>query len=134
MSDDEDINPAPIVSNNVPPPPVDEAPEEDFRPPQVSNNVPPPDQPGVAEELPVTKITSVTLWQARLVLKNHGLFDTIDAYVTAHKDDIPQLDQVWNYGNFVSRTSPLILSIGAMLGLTDEQIDAMFQEAAALTA
>jgi hypothetical protein len=80
------------------------------------------------------KTTQVTLWQARTVLRAHSLFDAVDAYIEAHKVDIPQLYEVWNYGNAVSRTSPLIISIGSQLGLTDEQIDAMFQEAASLTA
>jgi hypothetical protein len=103
---------------------------------EVSNNTPPPDFGPAPDEPQPFKIASVTLWQARTVLRAHNLFDAVDTYVEAHKVDIPQLYEVWNYGNAVSRTSPLIAAIGALpqFNLTDEQIDAMFMEAASLTA
>ena len=129
----EDFNPPP-VSNSVSPP-SDPAPVIEEQPAlEVSNGVSPPASEPVPEIEPATGAASVTLWQARTVIRNHGLFDAVDAYITAHKDDIPQAYEVWNYGNAVSRTSPLIAAIGAQLGLTDAQIDALFEEAAAITA
>ena len=92
-------------------------------------NIPKPIPEGTLVDL-----SSIAIWRARTVLKNHGLFDTIEAYVEAHKVDNITLYEVWNYGNFIDRNSNFINSLAPMFGLTSEQIDALFLEAAALTA
>ena len=75
-------------------------------------------------------IASVTLWKARAVLIKHGIFNAADAYIEAHKDSEPDLYQAWNYGNLLSRGSNLVKTMQARLGISDEQLDAMFAEAA----
>lgn len=73
---------------------------------------------------------TITLWKARAVLQRHGLFNAADAYIDAHKADEPELYQAWNYGNFLTRSSNLVKGMQARLGISDEQVDAMFAEAA----
>ena len=72
----------------------------------------------------------VPLWKARAVMMKHGVFGAADAYIEAHKDSEPDLYQAWNYGNFLLRNSKLVTAMQARLGITDEQLDAMFAEAA----
>ena len=73
---------------------------------------------------------SVPLWRARLELEKMGLFAQVDAYVEAHKGDNPAFYQAWNYGNFVERNSAFVKFMQPLLKLTDEQVEAMFRDAA----
>jgi len=71
--------------------------------------------------------TQVALWQARAVLKEKGLFDTVDAFVEANKASNPVLDQVWNYGNNVTRNGLFVTSLTpTLLHLSDADLDALF--------
>lgn len=72
---------------------------------------------------------SVTMRQARLMLSNAGLLDSVNASVQASSKDI-QL--TWEYAQEVKRNDPYVLSLGASLGLTDAQIDNLFIQAATL--
>ena len=74
----------------------------------------------------------VALWQARAVLAAQNLLTAADAAVAATND--PVLTNVWQYGNFISHDSPNIAKLGAVLGLTSAQIDALFVAADAITA
>lgn len=82
----------------------------------------------------VVDAMSVPVWAMRYVLKQHGLFTTMDAFVEAHKLDMPTLWEVWNYGNYFVRNSPAIMSLGPTFGLSAEQIDALFLEASTVVA
>lgn len=82
------------------------------------------------EETP--KVTSVALWRARIVLQRHNLFDTVNTYINDNKVTNPEFYQIWEYGNYVDRNSPLVTALGTMLNLTSEQVDALFEEAATL--
>jgi len=79
-----------------------------------------------------TKIEVVALWQAREVIKRHGLFADVETYANTHIDDLPALYQLWNFGNNVVRHSPIIDTMKVLLNLTDAGIDAMFDEASRL--
>lgn len=83
-----------------------------------------PVAPGVPE--------SVALWQARAILAQQGLLDNANAAVAASDD--PVLKAVWEYGNHISRSSPGLIALGATLGMSDAQIDALFVAAGALVA
>lgn len=74
----------------------------------------------------------VGLWQARAVLRKHGLFDAIDAYVGADQATYPELWEAWNMGNALYRSGSFVASLGPVFGLTSTQIDAMFIEANAI--
>lgn len=78
---------------------------------------------------------SVTARQIRLWLVAHGMSL---ANVEAAIDTIPdpmQRDMVrveWEYAPYVERSHPMLLPLAAALGLTSEQVDDAFREAATL--
>lgn len=74
-------------------------------------------------------ITSVTPRQARLALLGAGLLDTVNSMI----EGLSPADRItWDYATTIERTDPLIASLGAALELTEEQIDALFTNAASL--
>ena len=73
---------------------------------------------------------SVTARQARLALLGAGLLDDVEAMLADPAHRATRIE--WEYATQVERVSPLVDSIGGALGLTSEQIDALFRQAAAL--
>ena len=78
--------------------------------------------------------TTIRAWQAKAVLALAGLLDAAESIIAA----LPEPDRTvvlsaWSNNADFSRTSPTIAALGSALGLTDEQLDAMFTQAAALT-
>lgn len=71
----------------------------------------------------------VTNYQARAALIGVGLFEQVDSAVKA-QGPATAAYQAWEYANQVYRTSDLIVGLGQALGLTSEQIDALFVAAA----
>lgn len=71
----------------------------------------------------------VTNYQARSALISADLFSAVDAAVKA-QGPASQAYHAWEYANVFSRSSPFIADMGAALGLTTEQIDALFVAAA----
>jgi hypothetical protein len=67
---------------------------------------------------------SVTLAQARAAIRRMGLFDTVQAAVTAAGGEA--LD-AWEYSNQVSRNSTLVTTLAATMKLTDPQLDELFR-------
>lgn len=92
--------------------------------PTVTNEAPPP---------PVVPVVPamVTNYQARAALLQAGLFVQVDAMIKALPVTDPAF-QAWEYANNVYRNSPLIMSLGAGLDLTVEQIDNLFFLAASI--
>lgn len=80
--------------------------------------------------IPFPVPTSVPMWAVRTVLQNDGLFDRAQALITASTDNA--LKNVWEYGNFADRNSNTITTLSAALGLSNEQVDQMFIDAANL--
>lgn len=78
---------------------------------------------------------SVTARQIRLWLVTHGV--SLDA-VAAAIQAIPNAAQratvqiEWEYAPYIERGHPMLLPLAAALGMTSEQVDAAFREAAAL--
>ena len=72
---------------------------------------------------------SVTMRQARLALLAAGLLDTVE---TAIAGAGPAAVIEWDYATEVQRASGLVPAMATALGLTDEQIDALFVQAATL--
>lgn len=82
----------------------------------------------IADPAPVVP-QSVSMRQARLALLDGGLLDTVQAYI----DSAPKATQIeWDYATDIWRTRDLVNSIGGALGLTSDQIDALFISAAAI--
>lgn len=78
--------------------------------------------------------SSVSMRQARLALLGAGLLAAVDAALAAIDDEVQrQAAQIeWEYAATVERGSPLIAQLGPALGLNDEQLDALFAQAATL--
>lgn len=75
----------------------------------------------------------VTMRQARLALLQQGLLSTVSAAIDSMTGDTGEAARIeWEYAATVERVSPLILSLGSALGLSDEQLDELFVLAASL--
>ena len=93
-------------------------------------NPPDPEQ----EEPPLDGVPQVvTRFQARAALHLAGLLTTVESLMTD-----PQTDMLarlaWQDAQEFRRQSPTVLSMAATLGLTDEQLDALFTTAAGIEA
>ena len=86
-----------------------------------------------APDLPTPTVagvpTRVTMRQARLALLGAGLLDAVTAAV-GKADKAAQIE--WEYAGFVERNTGLVPAMASAIGMTDEQIDALFVAAAAL--
>lgn len=93
-----------------------------------------PDSTDDLPELPDVP-SSVTARQIRLWLVRHGVSL---AQVDAAIDAIPDAQQreecrvEWDYAPYVERTHPMLLPLASALGLTSEQVDEAFREAATI--
>lgn len=76
-----------------------------------------------------SSVSSIPIWKARVVLQKHGLLDAIDAYVTQHQADMPELYQAWNWAGDIERGSNFVATLGPTFNLTSAKIDALFLEA-----
>ena len=74
---------------------------------------------------------TVTMLQARLAIDNAGLARAVAAAIATQPQAI---QDAWNFSTTVNRTDALISSIGASLGLTSAQIDALFRAASVAVA
>lgn len=84
--------------------------------------------------IPTQVPQEVPLWAFRSMLALSGLTDAAEAQIAA----LPEPEKTvaltqWEYGNFIRRDHPLITQMGVQLGLTSEQIDAIFVQANSLT-
>lgn len=75
----------------------------------------------------------VTNFQARAVMIGIGVFAQVNALVAAMGSDTVEY-QAWEYANHVYRNSPLVNAIAAQLGMTSEDMDNLFVQAAAIEA
>ena len=71
----------------------------------------------------------VTMRQARLALLKAGLLDAAEAAIASAGREA-QLE--WEYAAVVERSNPFIAIVQQQQGVTDEQIDDLFREAAKL--
>lgn len=69
---------------------------------------------------------SVTMRQARLALLGAGLLDDVEAAIAGAG---PAAKIEWDYAAEVQRSSGLVPAMAAALGMTNEQIDALFIDA-----
>lgn len=88
--------------------------------------------PAYIAKVPVPDV--VTMRQARIALLRAGLLSQVDAAIAAMPAETggDEARITWAYGAEVRRDGPLIGQLAPGLGLTDEQIDSLFIEAATL--
>ena len=87
--------------------------------------------PGVVAQNPVP--SSVTMRQARLALLAAGKLDDVTAAISA----LPQPQYIaamieWEYSNEVQRLNGLVSRLAPALGMTEDEIDALFIQASVL--
>lgn len=73
---------------------------------------------------------TVTPRQARLVLLQAGHLDAVEAMLALPENRAAQI--TWEYALEIKRSDPLIAAIGGALGLTEAEIDTLFEAAQAL--
>lgn len=90
----------------------------------------PPDPPPPSPPIP----TSVTMRQARLALLQLGLLDDVEAAIASIPDEAQRrAAQIeWEYASTVERDSQWVQNLAGAIGLSDEQLDQLFQLAATL--
>jgi len=71
--------------------------------------------------------------QARLALLNAGLLSSVDAAIDAMSEPSRSAARIeWEYSNELQRENALVLALAPALGLTSEQVDALFIAASTL--
>jgi len=82
-----------------------------------------------APEIPQT----VTMRQCRIALLDAGLLESVQSSIATMPGTEGERARIdWEYAQEVRRDWPLIAYMAADLGLTDEQVDAMFVAASAI--
>ena len=75
----------------------------------------------------------VTRFQAKAALLGAGLLEQVDAYMAL--PDTPMVTKLaWTETQDFERASPTVAGLSALLGLTSEQVDALFITASGITA
>lgn len=73
-------------------------------------------------------------WRAKAVLEIAGLLPTVEAALSAMPGEAGIVARnAWRDGAPFVRNGPTVTALAAVLGLTGEQVDAMFRQAAALS-
>lgn len=75
----------------------------------------------------------IELWQAKSIMSAMGLISQVEAAIAAMPDPQRAVVQcAWSGNARLARRGPTVTALAPALGLTDEQLDAMFIQAAAL--
>jgi len=80
---------------------------------------------------PAPPVTQVTAYQAKIQLSRAGLYDSV--VTTVNTSDNPELKIAWEVATTFERNSPFILALQPELGLTDAQVDDLFQQASQIS-
>lgn len=94
--------------------------------------VPEPSWSTTAPPPPTSVPTQVTNFQARAALIAAGLFSQVDTAIKQSTDPVAR--QAWEYANDITRHGALVQSMATQLGLTSTQLDALFVQAAGISA
>ena len=76
------------------------------------------------------KVTKITPVQARLVMNHQGLRSQVEALI--NQVDNQDIKDYWEYSLVIERNHPVLNDMTTQLGMTDEQVDALFIEASKL--
>ena len=80
---------------------------------------------------PAPPVTQVTAYQAKIQLSRSGLYDSV--VTTVNTSDNPELKIAWEVATSFERNSLFILALQPELGLTDAQVDDLFQQASQIS-
>jgi hypothetical protein len=80
----------------------------------------------------VAQVPSVTALQARRALRAAGLYDKAKSAVDVGAQTNQDIADSWEYADVWHRDAPWVRTLGAQLGLTSDQIDALFRQASGL--
>ena len=72
---------------------------------------------------------SVHPLQIRKALRGAGLMASVKAILAQSSDEV---NEAWEYASVITRDNPMLLGAAQALGLTSEQVDTLFREAAKL--
>jgi hypothetical protein len=84
----------------------------------------------VAQAIEDAKPKVVTMRQARLALLQSGLLATIETAIATGTDEAMKIE--WDYATEVKRDWHSLVALTAALGITDLQLDDLFQLASTL--
>ena len=91
------------------------------------------DAGNVLQDAQSPKITKVTMRQARLALLGAGKLPSVNAAIAAMQGAQGEAARIeWEYSQEVQRDRGLVTALGSQLGMTEEQLDALFTAAAAI--
>ncbi len=76
-------------------------------------------------------IAVITSYQAKCALADAGLYEMVEVAINA-PDTPVRIKLAWREGLNFQRNNPMILLLTDKLGLTDEQVDALFNAALAI--
>ncbi|RUR38570.1 hypothetical protein [Vreelandella populi] len=114
---------------SMPEPPSDEYPEDEPAP----ELTPEQQEQRRLEQLERWRNSAtITPRQARLVLSRHGLLSGVAAAIAGIEDDQEReiVEIEWEYANSIERSSEWVNTLYAALGLSQEDVDSLFLEAA----
>ena len=86
--------------------------------------------PYVAPPVVVSVPQSLTPWQMRKALNQLGLRASVESAIAASNDQ--ELKDGWEFATEFLRSSPLVIGMGAALGKTGSELDALFTLGASL--
>ena len=91
-------------------------------------------EPLPADPVIPPKVTEVTMRQARLALLGAGLLDGVDAALNAIPNEAQRKAALieWEFSNTVQRDMALVQQLAPALGLSEQQLDNLFAQAAQL--
>lgn len=77
---------------------------------------------------------SIRAWQAKAILQAKGILETAEQMLASMPDGMQKIAllSAWENNADFPRNSATIQALAAQIGLTDEQVDAMFAAGAAL--
>jgi hypothetical protein len=89
--------------------------------------------PQEADAPTTPRITKVTMRQARLALLGAGKLPAVNAAIAAMQGAQGEAARIeWEYSQEVQRDRGLVSALSSQLGMTEEQLDALFTAAAAI--
>ena len=71
---------------------------------------------------------SVSNKQLRLALNDAGVYGNVESAM-AKSTNTTELEIYWDYSTTINRLDPWIVAVAEGMGLTDEQVDSIFEEA-----
>ena len=91
------------------------------------------DAGNVLQDAQSPKITKVTMRQARLALLGAGKLPAVNAAIAAMQGAQGEAARIeWEYSQEVQRDRGLVSALGSQLGMTEQELDALFTAAAAI--